>query len=286
MLEAKVVEPTAEDFPDPYDKSPESVENLFSRVCWYMGVNRGGLELEIFPDETAELREILPSWSGDGTRPSGLYLQAHEQEKANDDGDGRMVVAIRSTMLNDPMSLVATVAHELGHVILLGRELISPKTPDHEPLTDLVTVFLGLGVFTANSATRFMQFQDNRHIGWSTQRLGHLPERVFGHALAKFAIEHGEHKPDWARHLLPNVRSDFKRSKRWLEENPHYVPRVEPIGQLPSHALVARLALQFPRAHSHLGRGGVRRNVWSAADRSAASGCHKDCGDSRSRLSG
>lgn len=175
MLEAKVVEPTAEDFPDPYDKSPESVENLFSRVCWYMGVNRGGLELEIFPDETAELREILPSWSGDGTRPSGLYLQAHEQEKANDDGDGRMVVAIRSTMLNDPMSLVATVAHELGHVILLGRELISPKTPDHEPLTDLVTVFLGLGVFTANSATRFMQFQDNRHIGWSTQRLGHLP---------------------------------------------------------------------------------------------------------------
>ena len=141
-----------------------------------------------------------------------------------------MLVAIRSTMLKDPASLVATVAHELGHVILLGGELVTPNTPDHEPMTDLLTVFLGLGIFTANSAAQFKQFQNDRRIGWSAQRLGYLPQTVFGYALAKFATERGEQTTGWDRHLSPNVRSDFRRSKRWLSENSNYVTMAKPIG--------------------------------------------------------
>ncbi len=229
MLEAKVVEPTAEDFPDPYDKTSEAVENLFSRVCDYMQVERSGIKLEIFPDETEELRTMLPSWSSrGGSHAAGLYLHALEQQD-KDDIDARMVVAIRSTMLKDPMSLVATFAHELGHVILLGGRLISSETSDHEPLTDLLTVFLGLGIFTANSAARFKQFQDERKIGWSMNRLGYLPEPVFGYALAKFAMERGD-KATWAKHLTPNVKSDFRNSRGWLEKNPQYVHTPKPIG--------------------------------------------------------
>lgn len=231
MLEAKVVEPTAEDFPDPYNKTPEAVEHLFSRVCSYMRVDRAGVELEIFPDEEEELREILPSWHAEArARPAGVYLHAHERDGATDDVAGRKVVAIRSTMLKDPMSLVATVAHELGHVILLGGGLIRPETPDHEPLTDLLTVFLGLGVFTANSAAQFKQYQEDRRIGWSTQRLGYLPQKVCGYSLARFAVERSEKKEEWVRHLSPNVRADFKRSKRWLAENPNHVIMAKPIG--------------------------------------------------------
>jgi hypothetical protein len=229
MLEAKVVEPTAEDFPDRYDKSAEAIENLFCRVCTYMGVDRDSIELEIFPDETEELKEVLPSWRGGGRHAAGLYLHAYENDRSANH-DGRMLVALRSTLLKDPTSLVATAAHELGHVILLGGELMSPRTTDHEPMTDLLTVFLGLGVFTANSAARFKQFQNERKIGWSMQRLGYLPEPVFGYALAKFASERGESKPIWARHLSTNVRADFKNSSRWLNKNPHYVPMAKPIG--------------------------------------------------------
>lgn len=226
MLEAKVVEPTAEDFPDAYSKTPEALEQLFTRVCGYMQVDRSTIKLEVFPDETEELRDLLPSWSAGGQGPAGVYLHAHLREQV----DERMIVAIRSSMMKDPLSLVATVAHELGHVILLGGELMSPDTEDHEPMTDLLTVFLGLGIFAANSAARFMQFQNERKIGWSTQRLGYLPEPVFGYALARFATERGEQKPDWARHLSPNVKSDFKNSKRWLNQNLQYVAMPKPIG--------------------------------------------------------
>jgi hypothetical protein len=147
MLEARVVLPTAEDFPDPYDRTPASAEMLFCRVCTYMQVDRSSIELEVFADETELLRESLPHWRGDGaTRAAGMYVHNTKDDGGDKKRCGQqfMVVAIRSTQLKDPMSLVATVAHELGHVILLGGGLLNRDTADHEPMTDLLTVFLGL----------------------------------------------------------------------------------------------------------------------------------------------
>jgi hypothetical protein len=221
MLGAKVVLPTAEDFPDPYDGTPAAAELLFCRVCAYMQVDRSGVEFEVFPAEAETLRETLPYWRADGAKSAaGLYVH-HAMNESDDERSEEecMVVAIRSTQLKDPLSLVATVAHELGHVILLGRGLLDPKTPDHEPITDLLTVFLGLGIFTANSAGRFKQYQQDRRQGWSMQRLGYLPEQVYGYALAKFAAERGEHKCDWVKHLSANIRAYFKESRAWLRKN-------------------------------------------------------------------
>lgn len=182
MLRAKVILPTAEHFPDFYDQTSGTTEVLFERVCSYMDVERGNIEFEIFPDETEELSEILPYWRGSAGRcAAGLYIpQGGEQDNEGDSRKRRMIVAVRSKQLADPMSLVATIAHELGHVILLGGGLIDSETPDQEPLTDLLTVFLGLGIFTANAAARFLQFQNERRQGWSMQRLGYLPEEVLG----------------------------------------------------------------------------------------------------------
>jgi len=141
-----------------------------------------------------------------------------------------MMVALRSTQLRDPLSLVATMAHDLGHAILLGGGLISPKTPDHEPLTDLLTVFLGFGIFNANSAGRFKQYQDERRYGWSMQRLGYLAEEVYGYALAKFATEREEERSEWVKHLSTNVRAYYKRSRSWLAKNKYHVTMAKPIG--------------------------------------------------------
>lgn len=228
MLDARVVTPTAEDFPDPFDRSAESAEKLFWKVCDYMDVKRAEVEVKIFPEETEDLSKLLPHWHGDGqSRAAGLFLDGGT-ELAN--GDGRHLVAIRSTQLEDPLALVATIAHELGHVILLGRKLLNPAPPDHEPLTDLLTVYLGLGIFTANSAARFKQWQDERKFGWSMNRLGYLSEKVYGYALAKFMIERGEEKPAWLKYLSTNVKSYCKQSRSWMEQNPQYVRTAKSIG--------------------------------------------------------
>jgi hypothetical protein len=226
MLEAKVGLPTGEDFPDPYNKTPAAVEKLLQRVCTYMQLDRNAFDLEIFPDETEALRKTLPYWRGNSGGAAGLYTHdaAGEAEATK-----RMVVAIKSSQLQDPFVLVATIAHELGHVILLGRGLLNPKTEDHEPLTDLLTILLGLGVFTANCAARFIQYQDERQAGWSMQRLGYLPEQVHGYARARFAVERGEAKSEWDKHLSTNVRCYYKRSRAWLGKNPHDTVMTKPI---------------------------------------------------------
>lgn len=228
MLEAKVVLPTAEDFPDPYDETSAAIEKIFQRICTYMRVDRRTVELEIFPDETEELRKALPYWQGKSDGPAGLYM--HDTAITGDETARHMHVAIKSPQISDPLVLVATMAHELGHVILLGGGLLHPIPKDHEPLTDLLTIFLGLGVFTANTAARFTQYQDERQAGWSMQKLGYLPEEIHGYALAKFSVERGEEKSEWTRHLSTNVLSYYKKSRAWLAKNPGGITMTKPIG--------------------------------------------------------
>lgn len=231
MLDAQVILPTHEYFPDPYDGNDATAKLLFQRMCGYMRVDPRPINLEIFPDETEELRTVLPYWRGGrggSNGCAGFYTSDHTETKA--DGTKQILVALRSSQLKDPLSLVATIAHELGHVILLGGGLVSSQTSDHEPLTDLLTVFLGVGIFNANASGQFKQYQNERQYGWCMKKLGYLPQEAYGYALAKFAREREEHKPAWEKHLSTNVRAYFKRSRNWLEKNKFYVAMPKPIG--------------------------------------------------------
>ena len=62
------------------------------------------------------------------------------------------------------------------------------------------------------------------------QKLGYLPEEVYGYALAKFASERGEANPAWTKHLSPNVRNYYDRSRRWLARNPGFIATPKHIG--------------------------------------------------------
>jgi hypothetical protein len=210
MTNAEVVLPLAEYFPDPYYATDEAVDVLFQRVCAYMKVDERRIDLEVLPDEAHELSAVVPFWRGDMGGPAGLYISATDES--------RLVIAIRSSKLKNPLAVVATMAHELAHVVLLGGNLVDRESEDMEPLTDLTTVFLGLGVFTANAAAQFEQHQDGRSQGWSMQRLGYLSDEMYGYALAKFAFERGEKQPDWKKYLSTNVAAYFKRSSKWLAQ--------------------------------------------------------------------
>jgi hypothetical protein len=210
MLEAAVILPDAGHFPDPYDKSPAAAERIFARICRYMRLDCDSIELEVFSDLNTELRSLLPYWRGDQGGCAGIYFHPEDESK-------KMVVALHQSQMEDPLAVVATLAHELGHVILLGGGLLDHNVKDMDPLTDLLTVFLGFGIFNANCSARFRQWQTDQKQGWSMQRLGYLPEEGYGYALARFAHERGERRPQWASHLSTNVRSYFRKSSAWLE---------------------------------------------------------------------
>ena len=112
--------------------------------------------------------------------------------------------------------IYGAIAHEIGHIILLRPGFVGRDEPDMEPLNDLLTLFLGFGIFTANSAFRFAQYTTNDSQGWSSQRLGYLEEPVLGYALARFAYERHEEKPAWASFVKSNISPYMKRSLAWL----------------------------------------------------------------------
>ncbi|MGO9775315.1 MAG: hypothetical protein ACLPM3_01855 [Terracidiphilus sp.] len=210
LQNAAVILPTDEFFPDPWDGSEDALKALFRRVCNYMGVNSSKVELAIIPD-TSELLDALPTYSlSSENQPAGLHFGANTEEHP--------LVAVRNSLLKDPLAAVATLAHELGHVILIDGGHLQRDTEDLEPLTDLVTVYVGLGVFTANASRNFRKYQDDRREGWSMSRLGYLPETVFGYALAFFAKERGEEQPPWAKYLSTNLSAWFRQSERWLKD--------------------------------------------------------------------
>ncbi len=210
MMAARVALPTPEDFPDPYDGSEAAVRALFLRVARCMGVTADGTELRLFSDALESTQHSVPFASGKWSTPGGVYM---------DPQNGPKVIAVHTKQIEDSLGLIAVLAHELGHLLLLGGGLVDRDSDDMEELNDLLTVFLGFGVFNANAAFRFSQYTDVYSQGWSAGRLGYLPEQVWGYALARFAFERQEMNPEWTRYLSTNIRAYFKSSMRWLERN-------------------------------------------------------------------
>ncbi len=182
----KVVLPTDEFFPDPFSGSKSDILKMVERVCNYMDVDPDLVEIRFFTNE-------------DGTN---LHPLAGSE----------------SSQAANPQVLAATVAHELGHVILLGEDRLNPDYADHEPMTDLLTVYYGMGIFTANSVFSFEQWTNTFAQGWQMNRRGYLSEEMFGYALALFAYVRGESKPAWANYLQTNVKSYLKSSLKYLEK--------------------------------------------------------------------
>jgi hypothetical protein len=210
-LRAPVVLPTSEYFPPPYQGTDDDVRALVSRVAGYMGVQA---DLTVrFSDDVDHVRNLQQSMLGGMARSSGAAgtYQRH---------DGQPLLTIDRSTVADPVRLVTVIAHELGHVRLLGEERITAERVDHEPLTDLLTVYLRMGVFTANSAFGFSQHSDGRRIGWQAQRLGYLTEQMFGYGLACLAMLRGESDPSWSKYLDTNPRVYVKNSIRYLRHHP------------------------------------------------------------------
>lgn len=208
LRDARVVLPTEEFFPDAFSEDEEDVRVMVERVCGYMGVDPARVELELFTEQGGGPGHSLPAYESSHEGAAGHYRKRR----------GKFVVAVESSQTHDPVQLIATVAHELGHARLLGEGRVHPATEDHEPLTDLLTVFLGLGVFTGNAVFSFTQWTDAFSQGWRTRRSGYMTEEMFGYALALFARARGEGQPAWSKHLNVNVGAYFRAARKYLEK--------------------------------------------------------------------
>ncbi|WP_112240668.1 hypothetical protein [Kribbella monticola] len=201
ILRRPVVVPEASFFPAGYRGTEDDVRAVFAKICGLVAVEPERVKLEIEPQEATELLSVLP------VNYQSEDAAGHWQRR-----DGATVITVQSAKAREPLALVATIAHELGHERLLGESRISRSRRDGEPLTDLFTVFFGFGIFSANAAFEFR----NSRGSYRTSRLGYLTEAMYGYALARYAWLRGEPAPDWANHLDTNPRVYLRDGLRFL----------------------------------------------------------------------
>lgn len=202
LLQGVQVLPTTEFFPAHYEGAEDELVELMQRVAGYMRADPSRLRLQFYDERLPHFVEN----KGGGT--AGLYNEV----------DGYFDIWLESATLDDPLHVVATLAHELGHVRLLGERRISADEEDHEPLTDLLTVFLGLGIITSNSVIHENYWETGQFAGWSIGKRGYLTMEKYGYALALYARARNELDPAWLRHLRPDVRTACKRGLRYIVE--------------------------------------------------------------------
>ena len=112
MLRTAVLVPTDECFPDDFDGSVHDAERLKAQLCNHMQINPQDVPLRIVEDEQ------MPGAGG------------------HDDQEHGGVIHIARSQLGDTEGLIATLAHELAHELLLGRQQLMtevPAAPPREP---------------------------------------------------------------------------------------------------------------------------------------------------------
>lgn len=194
LLDATVMLPTPEFFPDKLDGSAEDATKIFTRLCQHVRVDAKEILLDAWSDKEME-----------GAR--GLYVQETPPR-----------ILVNECELADSESLVATLAHELAHHFLLGGGLLAENNLDLERLTDLLPVFLGIGIFSGNSVFKESHWREGRWSGWSMQKKGYLPLRMFAYGFSLFAFARGEQKPKWAGYLRRDLSEPFWQGLRFLSK--------------------------------------------------------------------
>jgi hypothetical protein len=128
------------------------------------------------------------------------------------------VIRYDPALLRQPEALVATFAHELAHLVIHSLGMPPGGAALEEHATDCMAVYLGFGVFLANSARQFSQFEDGAIQGWQSETSGYLSENALVTVLAMFERRFATNE-DAAATLKPYLRSVHGKAHKYLAKH-------------------------------------------------------------------
>lgn len=206
----KTLAPTITDFNWNFKGNEADARYVLRKLCSLMDININRLDLVIYAKpSTIEFSEGLHSVKGDYLSTAGRYVQ-HDT--------GLIDIMVEEKQLKSPITLIATIAHELMHVKLLGEKRIEDND---EYLTDLGVLVYEFGVFNANTAvTEMNTWSGVSHAGWQISGGdGYLHYKVQAFALALLANYRNERGQDWENFLHKEVKKYYEQSHRYIEAN-------------------------------------------------------------------
>ena len=210
FADTPVALPTREFFPPTEATGHAKVEHVFACIKGIMQIPDWPCRLEAQPYRMTGRQVSQFVHIGGDEAPGGTFRI---------EPDGVAVITYDPDLLDDPMALVATLAHELAHYLLASdADLVEDET--HELMTDLTVAFVGLGVFGANTAFSFEQHGDAFSEGWQSRSSGYLSPRSWAFALAMFGELRGN-DGGMSNYLKPEIDGLRRQALKYLRKKPH-----------------------------------------------------------------
>lgn len=159
----------------------------------------------------------------EGQSACGRYIQTEVN------GAIREEITYDVDLVKQPQNLIATLAHELCHALHSRTRIPLDIEPElYELFTDLTAVYMGYGVFLANSRFSF----ESNSVGWQARGAGYLPEADIVFATAIFmAIK--EIPMDRAKtHLKPKLYKQLGKAFKQLENYSEDISRLRELQPL------------------------------------------------------
>jgi hypothetical protein len=207
-----LVLPTPAWFPPSQNKGHQRIADLFEHVKSAAGMSDWPCTLEPGQSDRPVVAGFALLLRHEGApAPCGTFTMTGA------DGEERVVITYNPALADDPTAMIATLAHELAHYLMSSAKTAPPGGWSlHELHTDLLAVYLGFGIFLANSARSFSQFQSDGQMGWSSRTQGYLSEGALTTALAIFQRLAGRDPLEAAPFLKTYLESDLKRAAKGL----------------------------------------------------------------------
>lgn len=202
-----------------------AIKNLAGLEQWDCDLRQGEAEPEpassglvIEQRGTRALGTFSLEASGPALRYDAFGQPIHESSSG---ANCRPVVTYSPELLRDPEAMAATFAHELAHLICHDLGAPPGGFDLQEHATDCVAVYMGFGVFLANSARHYSQFQDGTISGWRSSTAGYLSERALVTLLAMFVRVFGTVPDLAAEPLKAYLRVDFSKALKYIDWRHH-----------------------------------------------------------------
>ena len=188
----------------------EDAEFVLERTKELMLIADSNIRIEYFSDQPIEM--------GDGTilsSPADINGQWQSAAGSYEEFENEKIIYIEKEQLKNTFSLIATIAHELSHFILLSESRIEEND---EYLTDLTAIAYGFGIFLGNSRFQYSKFQNISHSGWQMSSQGYLPEQVIAYAMAWISIQRNE-STEYEKYLNKEMAKFFTQNIEYLQTN-------------------------------------------------------------------
>lgn len=208
FLSLKTITPTKNFYERKFDGTKKDAEFILKKTMKYMCIQNLDINLEYFSEGVVTMDDgSLLTTPGD---LNGNWKSAAGTYEKNENG---VTITLEIQQLKNPITLIATIAHELSHQILLGENRI---IENDEYLTDLTAILYGFGIFIGNSRFSFSQFSSTEGFGWQTNNQGYLPEQIIAYTMAWLSLERNENI-DYTKHLKKSLKKYFMQSYKYLK---------------------------------------------------------------------